>query len=136
MELRFRVLDQTAQSVIDVIAMVSDPRGGVAELVGARFDDVRAVPTDYGLSQNFPNPFNPETQIAFQVPESGNLSLVIYNTLGQQVRVLEQGPVEAGFHRVVWDGRDAVGRNVSSGVYLVRMKSGSFNSIKKMLLLK
>jgi flagellar hook assembly protein FlgD len=70
------------------------------------------------------------------IPEAGNLSLIVYNTLGQQVRVLEQGPVDADFHRVSWDGQDAFGRSVSSGIYLVRMQSGLFNSVKKMMLLK
>jgi len=115
---------------------VSDPMGRASEIIGARLEGVRALPADFALNQNFPNPFNPETQIAFQIPESGDLSLVIYNTLGQQVRTLHQGSVDAGFHLAVWDGKDALGRNVSSGVYLVRMHSGNFRSIRKMMLLK
>ena len=90
----------------------------------------------FGLQQNYPNPFNPDTQIPYQLPESGEIFLAIYNLLGQQVAVLIQGAHEAGFYRAVWDGRDAYGRSVSSGIYLVRMVTGDFSNVKKMVLLK
>jgi flagellar hook assembly protein FlgD len=97
---------------------------------------VRAIPAEYALGQNYPNPFNPDTQISYQLPESGEVWLVVYNLLGQEVRVLAQGHQDVGYYRVVWDGKDTSGRSVSSGVYLVRMASGDFTSVKKMLLLK
>ena len=88
------------------------------------------------LSQNYPNPFNPETQIPYQLPEAGEVSLAIYNTLGQQVRVLMDEKQEAGYYRVTRDGRDARGRRVSSGIYLVRMAAGEFSEVRKMVVLK
>lgn len=134
---RFRMLDPTAStSVVLSDVALSGPGGMTRSVPDASLAHLRQIPNDFALNQNFPNPFNPETQIAFQMPEAGNLSLIIYNTLGQQVRVLEQGPMEAGFHRVVWDGRNEIGRQVSSGIYLLRMHSGQFNTVRKMLLLK
>ena len=64
------------------------------------------------------------------------MSLVVYNLLGQQVRVLSQGYEEAGFYRVTWDGRDAYGRQVASGVYLYRFVSAGLVQTNRMLLLK
>ena len=136
-QLRFRVLDPTVGGRVEIAdALVSDGSGGVNGLLGALAADVRSLPEGFGLGQNYPNPFNPDTQIRYQLPESGEVSLVVYNLLGQEVRVLVQERQEAGFYRAVWDGRDALGRSVSSGVYLTRMVSGSFSSVKKMLLLK
>ena len=103
---------------------------------GARLEALRALPTEYALSRNYPNPFNPDTQIPYQLPEAGEVSLVVYNTLGQRVRVLVRKREEAGFYRVVWDGKDARGRQVSSGIYLVRMEAGEFSEVRKMMLLK
>jgi hypothetical protein len=136
-ELQFGILGRTTLSSVEIVdAMLSDPQGGIAALASARLTDVRVLPSEFGLNQNFPNLFNPETQIAFQIPQAGELSLVVYNTLGQTVRALAQGVLDARFHRVVWDGKDSLGRSVSSGVYLIRMRAASFKSIKKMLLLK
>jgi hypothetical protein len=136
-QLRFQLLDPTVSGRVEIAdALVSDGSGGVNGLLGALTADVRSLPEGFGLGQNYPNPFNPDTQIRYQLPESGEVSLVVYNLLGQEVRVLVQERQEAGFYRAVWDGRDALGRSVSSGVYLTRMVSGSFSSVKKMLLLK
>ena len=135
--LSFRLLDKTVPGRVSIDEVqVSDGLGRINELVGARLDELRAIPTEYALSHNYPNPFNPETQIPYQLPEVGDMSLVVYNTLGQVVRVLVEEVQEPGYYRVVWDGRDARGRRVASGVYLVRMATGTFSDVKKVLLLK
>lgn len=95
-----------------------------------------AVPDRYVLDQNYPNPFNPETSIRYQLPQSGPVSLTVFNSLGQTVRTLVQGNKAAGSYTVRWDGRDASGRAVSSGVYLYLLKAGDFVQTRKMLLLK
>jgi hypothetical protein len=95
-----------------------------------------AIPTVYALEQNYPNPFNPSTDIRYAMPQSGNVQLVIYNMLGQEVRTLVSGQMEQGTHLVRWDGKDNSGRTLSSGVYLYRMQAGSFIASHKMLLLK
>jgi hypothetical protein len=99
-------------------------------------EDVQAEAPAFGLGPNYPNPFNPATQIAFQIPEPGEVSLVVYNLNGQVIRELVRGPQEAGLHRVTWDGRDAAGRGVSSGIYFCRLESRGLVQTRQMLLLK
>jgi hypothetical protein len=109
------------------------PVGGQARVVSVTS---LSAPTASALTGNYPNPFNPATQIAYELPEAGEVRLTIYNVLGQQVRALVQGRQEAGFYRVTWDGRDAAGRPVSSGIYLYRLEAGGFTETRRMLLLK
>ena len=97
---------------------------------------VAEVPETFGLSQNFPNPFNPVTNISFQVPEASDITVSVYNMMGQKVADLVQGHVEAGYHQVVWDSRNLQGESVSSGVYLYTITSGDFHAMKKMILMK
>ena len=94
------------------------------------------IPMQYALYQNFPNPFNPVTEIQFDVPDVGVLDLVVYNLMGQQVRRLVNGEIQAGYHRVVWDGLNDRGEPVSTGVYIYSLTSPSFHNTKKMVLLK
>ncbi len=109
------------------------PVGGMASIEGTRLLNTSST---LGLYANYPNPFNPTTQIAYELPEAGEMRLVIYNALGQEVRALVQGKQEAGYYRVTWDGKDAVGRQVSSGLYFYRLTSGGFAETRKMMLLK
>ena len=94
------------------------------------------LPESFGLSQNYPNPFNPSTEISFSLPVKSQVSLVIYNMLGQQVRSLVNTTLSAGEHRVVWDGTEASGKPVASGIYLYRLEAGGKAMSKKMELLK
>ena len=88
------------------------------------------------LSQNYPNPFNPSTQITYQIAEPGEVSLVIYNVVGQAVRTLVADRREAGIFQVEWDGKNGSGQKVSSGVYLYRLVSQQVVETRRMLLLK
>ncbi|MDY0325623.1 MAG: FlgD immunoglobulin-like domain containing protein [Candidatus Cloacimonadaceae bacterium] len=89
------------------------------------------------LRQNYPNPFNPETSLAFQLPRSGSTSLGVYNMKGQLVRTLYANQLlAAGDHTVVWDGCDAGGRGVGSGIYLYRLIFADQVVTRKMLLAK
>lgn len=94
------------------------------------------LPTSYSLSQNVPNPFNPNTTIEFALPRTSEVKLDVFNLLGQKVRTLVDDQLGAGFKRVEWDGKDDNGADVASGVYLYRIKAGSFVESKKMMLLK
>lgn len=94
------------------------------------------MPNVFELSQNFPNPFNPETKISFQLRQAGVAELSIFNIAGENVRTLVSAPLPAGEHTVTWDGRDVRGRNLASGVYVYRLKVGNHESAKSMLLLK
>ncbi|MBF8296747.1 MAG: hypothetical protein HW389_3292, partial [Bacteroidetes bacterium] len=94
------------------------------------------IPKVFDLSNNYPNPFNPSTNIQFAVPHEQNISLVIYNILGQRIRTLVQGIHPAGQYTLTWNGKDDTGRTVDSGVYLYRLETGSIALVKKMLLMK
>ncbi|MFQ6093453.1 MAG: choice-of-anchor D domain-containing protein, partial [bacterium] len=94
------------------------------------------VPGDFGLAHNYPNPFNPETRIAYTLPEGGRVTLAVYNTLGQKVKRLVDGSQSSGRYAVLWDGRDDLGQDVPSGIYIAVLRSGTFTDRKKMVLLK
>ena len=95
-----------------------------------------SVPGDFSLSQNFPNPFNPQTSIRYALPQDANVKLVIYNVLGQRVKTLADGHETAGYNTVWWDGKDENGDQVASGIYFYRLQAGKFSVIKKMMLMK
>ena len=107
-------------------------------LVVSADDESGLVPREFELLQNHPNPFNPQTVIEFYNPESRSVhaSLEIFNILGQKVKILVDGDVAPGSHRVVWDGRDENGRPAATGIYFYRLKTATFDAAKKMLLLK
>ena len=88
------------------------------------------------LIGNYPNPFNPETNITYSVKETGKVTLEIYNLRGQLVKTLVDDVNEAGDHIVAWNGTNEVGKSVSSGVYFYKMYSGKYTSTKKMILMK
>ena len=115
---------------------LSDDALRINPVADARLNGLRALPTEYALSPNRPNPFNPETVIPYQMPEAGDVSLIVYNVLGQQMRELLRTRQAPGFYKVTWDGRDNGGRQVSSGIYLIRMDANAFHHTQKMLLLK
>lgn len=95
-----------------------------------------ALPQRFELSQNYPNPFNPSTHIRFELPKAAAVTLTIYNSLGQEVRRLVDGLKPAGYHTVIWNGKDQNGRAVPSGVYHYRLQAGDFIATKKMVLAK
>ena len=110
--------------------------GAVEPFTNVEIGDLSPLPDAYGLDRNAPNPFNPSTVIGFQLPEAGRVRLVVYNLLGQEVRVLVNEKTEAGYFTTTWDGTDKLGRRVASGVYLYRIQAGNFSAIQRMLLLK
>ena len=94
------------------------------------------IPVGYALLDNYPNPFNPETIIRYQLPQNSKVELVIYDMLGRKVRSLLDSREVAGEHHVTWDGRDNAGNQVTSGVYFYTLSAGSFQKTKKMLLVR
>ncbi|GAB4343212.1 MAG: hypothetical protein Kow0037_31170 [Calditrichia bacterium] len=109
--------------------------GGLAE-PGVNIYGADNLPFTYRVSANYPNPFNPTTTIKFQIPETQHVRLTVYNMLGQKVKTLVNSRMEAGYHRVEWDGQNEVGQSVASGIYFYRFQSGPLNTIHKMILLK
>jgi hypothetical protein len=104
--------------------------------VSASLSGAGSLPQQYELGQNYPNPFNPTTDIEFALPKAGQVSLVVYNVLGQEVKSLVDGQMDAGNHTVTWDGTNSHGQSVSSGIYFYRLSAGEYNATKKMLMLK
>jgi hypothetical protein len=98
--------------------------------------DAPGVPTRYELVQNHPNPFNPVTQIRFSLPADGPVKLTVHNVAGQLVRTLVDRDLAAGYHAVVWQGVDAQGSAVPTGVYFYRLETRDFTDTKKMVLAK
>ncbi|HQJ74094.1 MAG TPA: T9SS type A sorting domain-containing protein [Bacteroidota bacterium] len=95
------------------------------------------IPVNYVLDQNYPNPFNPSTTITYSLPAKSTINLKIYNALGQEVVSLVNNEIqEAGKYKVVWNGKDATGKTMATGVYFYSLKAEGVNLIKKMLLIK
>ena len=94
-------------------------------------DESHQVATSYKLNQNYPNPFNPETVISYTLPQVSEVSLVVYNMIGEEVIILYSGVQIAGDHEISWDAS-----NLASGIYFYRLKAGEFVQSKKMVYLK
>jgi hypothetical protein len=99
-------------------------------------DDPHSPEISLSLAQNHPNPFNPNTTVAFYLPQPGLSTLQIFNLKGQLVKTLVQGDLTAGDHQITWDGRDSSGMDVSSGIYFYRLKSSGKSLERKMVLSK
>jgi hypothetical protein len=95
-----------------------------------------SMPVDFALAPNYPNPFNPVTTIAYQLPMRAPVTLEVHSLLGQRVRHLVDEVQLAGHHAVTWDGTDDSGRPVASGVYLYRLKTGHYDRTRTMVLAK
>jgi hypothetical protein len=107
---------------------VGPPPVGIAGLEG--------LPTTFAVSPNYPNPFNPTTTIKYQLPQTSDVQLVIYNVLGQKVRTLVNARVEAGYHSIEWNGRNEVGQQAATGIYIYRFSANEYLKVQKMMLLK
>ena len=106
------------------------------QVVGINDPLTQAVPDAFALYANYPNPFNPTTTIRYDLKESVDVKLEIYNVLGEKVRTLVNAREAAGRKKVVWDGRNDRGQVVSSGIYIYRLQAGDFVQSRKMMLLK
>lgn len=99
-------------------------------------EDLAVVPSSYRLLNNFPNPFNPSTIIAFEIPQNENVSLKIFNINGQLIRTLTNENLSAGKYEKTWDGKNEIGKEVSSGIYIYRLTAGKFDRSARMVLMK
>lgn len=111
-------------------------QSNIVQVVFTESDDTVVPVNSACLYPNYPNPFNPQTTISYQIAEDGPVSLAIYNTLGQKVRQLVDAQQSAGRYYVAWDGRDEQGNSVSTGLYMYKMHSPGYKQIKKMILSK
>ncbi len=110
------------------------PDGGTVTLykgLVSGINELAQKPGEFRLYQNYPNPFNPSTTISFTLPKDGFISLKIYNSLGEEVKTIEQNYLARGSHTINFDAS-----NLSSGVYYYRLNAGTYSAVKKMILLK
>ena len=112
----------------------------IAELWGGTLtvNDIAVLtPEDYKLKQNYPNPFNPTTTIEFSLPVANNISLTIYNMIGQEIiNLVDKSMMDAGSHSVIWNGLDRSGSPVSSGTYIYELKYGNMSKVRQMTFMK
>ena len=94
------------------------------------------LPTTFEISSNYPNPFNPVTNIKFQLPQVSDVKLVVYNMLGQKIRTLVDGNKDIGYYNIQWDGKNENGRQVATGIYIYKFEAGNFIKSQKMILMK
>lgn len=119
----------TQYNVWNEIEYLVDPTVAINE-------DELQQPLSFILMQNYPNPFNPTTVIKYQVGTTGQVDLQVYNSVGQKVKTLVSGLKPAGSFESNWDGTNELGQQVSSGIYFYRLKSGSQQLVKKMILMR
>jgi len=128
--MRFQMLNTTqTQTLVEWFYPVHFQFGNMTS-VGVGKDEP-GIPPSYALEQNYPNPFNPSTTIRYGLSLTSEVTLTVFNTLGQQVALLQNGEQEAGYHEVRFDGS-----GLSSGVYFYRLRAGDFVQTRKLLLMK
>jgi hypothetical protein len=136
-ELFFEPLEPEAEGLFRVLeASARGADGELARVLNLGQVKARWVPQVFSLAPNYPNPFNPSTTIRYQLPLDTQVSLEIYDVLGQKVRTLVSELKPAGHYLVSWDSRDDRNRHVAAGVYFYRLSAGDFSQVRKLLLLK
>ncbi len=95
-----------------------------------------SLPSEFTLGNNYPNPFNPTTEISFALPVDSKVKLRVYNIIGQEIALLANANFKAGTHRVMWNGTNENGLKVPSGIYLYSLEAGNTKLVKKMMLTK
>ncbi len=109
--------------------------GSLGIPTGVQTTDLES-PSEFALDSNFPNPFNPSTEVTYRIAHRTEASLKVYSILGEEVATLMEGTVDAGNYRTSWNGTDALGRSLSSGTYLLRLVAGDRVHVHKMLLIR
>jgi len=122
--LTIRVTDGTLSTLYSETIKASSTITGVE-------DEFSGIPTEYKLLQNYPNPFNPSTTIVFGLPKESNVRLTVFNILGQEVAVLANRTMAAGYHKVAFEAN-----NLNTGLYIYKIEAENYVSVKKMLFVK
>jgi hypothetical protein len=119
---------------VGVEGVIGPESGNVFDVTVGR-DNVQLV-REFALNDAYPNPFNPTTNISFEVPHTSDVVVSVYNMLGQKVVELANSTYNQGIYNVTWNGLDANGKAVGSGLYVYHMEAGDFSATNKMLYLK
>lgn len=149
--IRFRVWKQSSNQEVEINLQgvtYEDPETGM-ETGSQAFEpratamvkinsvvETAAVPQAFELQQNYPNPFNPSTTISYAVPQDARVRVDVYDITGKRVTTLVNSNLQAGYHTVEWNGQDAFGNQVATGVYFYKMTAGDFSETRKMLFTK
>ncbi len=133
---RFRGRGEVRLGLADLRDLDNHAIGDPPQTTGIEPAAVTPTPERFELLAAQPNPFNPSTTLRFRLPQAAHTTISIYDVSGQLVRTLVDGDLQPGEHTAFFDGRNARGQTVSSGVYLVRMRAGSFEATQKLHLLK
>ncbi|MDD5765820.1 MAG: FlgD immunoglobulin-like domain containing protein, partial [Candidatus Marinimicrobia bacterium] len=134
---RLNAGDDQPPSIELVNFVVSDESGQSQTLgIGNRTSQVSVLPDKFALHPCFPNPFNAQTNIRYDLPEEGRVTIQLYNLMGQRVRTLIDRTQPAGSYSLVWDSKNDDGTAIASGIYFLRFKAGSFSKLEKVTLLK
>ncbi|MCK5733194.1 MAG: T9SS type A sorting domain-containing protein, partial [Candidatus Latescibacteria bacterium] len=127
-----RVSEEVSEVRLDAVQL-NEQSNPVASMISI---SISGRPAKYVFAQNTPNPFNAQTRMAFDLSAAGRVDLSIYNLSGQRVRTLVDEWRESGSYSAVWDGKDRLGREVASGLYLIRIEVNDFVGIRRMVLLR
>ena len=119
---------------IDDLRLTTNPSG--AAVTAVLEEQTSTTPETFALDPNYPNPFNSGTVIRFALPQAQDVELTVYNIAGQQATTLVQGFRQAGSYAINWDGKDAAGRSLATGVYLYELKAGELTITRKLTLLR
>ena len=125
-----------------IYVMSNDPDDGSVfiplglTVTGMGSQDEALLPKEFALHQNYPNPFNPTTSVRYDLPDNENVTIIIYDMLGRQVKQLVDSYQEAGFKSIIWNATNDFGKPAANGVYLYKIQAGDFIQTKKMVLLK
>jgi hypothetical protein len=128
--------DVLASDGYDSTASSNGPRSLTIDVSGLLALHGIGLPEVFALHNNYPNPFNPVTNISYDIPEVAQVTLDIYNISGQKVRTLAQGQHEPGRYRIQWNATNDYGKPLSSGMYIYKIHAGDFVSVKKLILMK
>jgi hypothetical protein len=121
---------------IDTVKITGDNRVLFVNRYEYLSTEGEGIPTEFALHENYPNPFNPTTTLRFDFPELSDMTLTIYNMLGQKVKTFSMQSIPAGYHSVTWDATNDLGVQVGAGVYLYQLQTKDFVKTRKMVLLK
>ncbi len=138
--LEVTVTDTTGNVASERYIFTVTPDNLANALLSVQLDSI-GQPNKDQLLQNYPNPFNPETWIPYQLSEASPVSISIYDAIGGLVRTLTIGHQSEGFYHnqgraAYWDGRNALGERVASGVYFYRLETPSFQQMRQLVILK
>ncbi|MBT4270667.1 MAG: T9SS type A sorting domain-containing protein [Candidatus Marinimicrobia bacterium] len=121
---------------IDTVRITGDDRVLFVNRYEYLSTEGEGIPTEFALHDNYPNPFNPTTTLRFDLPEVSDITVTIFNMLGQKVRTFNMNNTPAGYHSIKWNATNNFGDPVGAGVYLYQLRAGDFVKTKKMILLK